>query len=226
MADDRSVLAWQRRMSAFMTASIIVAALFFAVVTLWQYNQLRAAFTQPPPTLQDPWAGLPGAAATDDQRAELAQTRAAYALERELIARRYNGGNLTVAVRLWTRLMGFITGMILALVGAAFVLGKLSEGRSAAEAKLPGLAASLSVRSASPGIILAFLGTVLMAMAISIEGSFSAADEAIYFRPAGAAVAPPALGVADSPAAPPAFFKLIKPPRKPAPSPLTGHSSQ
>jgi hypothetical protein len=47
----------------------------------------------------------------------------AHALERELIARRYDQVNLTVTTRLWTRLMGFITGMILALVGAAFVLG-------------------------------------------------------------------------------------------------------
>jgi hypothetical protein len=215
MADDRAVLAWQRRMSAFMTASIVVAAFFFAVVTLWQYNELRSAFTQPPPTLQDPWAGLPSAAATDDQRTELAQDRAAYALERELITRRYNQGNLTTSVRLWTRLMGFITGMILALVGAAFVLGKLSEGTSAAEAKLPGVEASLSVRSASPGIILAVLGTLLMAMAISIQGSFSAADRAIYFHPAGAPSAPPSPGEADSPAAPPPLAKLIKPPFKP-----------
>lgn len=218
MAQDRDVLAWQRRMAAFMTASIIVAAVFFAVVSIWQYSRFEATFSRPAAALEDPWAGLPGPAASSEQRFEVANARAAYALERELVGRRYDQANLTLTTRLWTRLMGFITGMILALVGAAFVLGKLSEEPSEASTKsgVPGLEWSLSVRSASPGVLLAIMGTLLMALSITIQASYSAEDQAIYFNRSNVARAPPAPTDAIGPASADALKRMIKPPSKPA----------
>src|SRR5262249_58461153 len=80
-----------------------------------------------------------------NEQMRLEAMRAAYSLERELVARRYEQGNLSYLNRLWTRFMGFVTGMILALVGAAFVLGKLVTDKSELEAAASGM--SMTMRS-------------------------------------------------------------------------------
>lgn len=51
-------------------------------------------------------------------------------LEADALHRRYHQANATMLARVWTRQLGFLTGMILALVGAAFVLGRLQETTS------------------------------------------------------------------------------------------------
>ena len=203
-------------MSSFMTASIVVAAVFFAIVTVWQYGRFEALLVRPAASLEDAWISAAIVSTTYEQQFELAKTRAAFALERELIARRYDQANLTLTTRLWTRLMGFITGIILALVGAAFVLGKLNEdvSEAAAKAGLPGQEFSFSVRSASPGIILAVMGTLLMALSISVQASYSAVDQAIYFGRVAGTPAVPRPGEAQGPADPTDLINLIKPPTK------------
>ena len=212
MVEDRARIAWQRRMATFMTLSVSLAALFFAIVTAWQFTRFQSLLDQAPPVAADPYAGLSARATGYDQAFELAQARAAFALEGQLIGRRYQQANLTLTTRMWTRLMGFMTGMLLALVGAAFVLGKLSDEGSEAQATAPGGAMSFSLRSASPGIILAGLGTALMALSISIQATFDARDQAIYFGRVQAHAPGPdeAIGPA-APEAPP-LANVLKPP--------------
>jgi hypothetical protein len=79
---------------------------------------------------------------------------------------------------LWLRYLGFVTGMILALVGASFVLGKLREPLTEITGELPKI--NLSLRSASPGIILVFLGAVLMIATILDEDKYEADENRIY----------------------------------------------
>lgn len=212
MAADRHLLNWQRRMASFMSASVIVAAVFFAVITVWQFASFSTDSATPTEVQSDLWGPQAIAPSTYREQLELANARAAFALERELIIRRYNQANLTLTTRLWTRLMGFITGMILALVGAAFILGKLSEDFSEATAKAgpPGQEWMFSVRSASPGIVLVVMGTVLMALSISIQATYSVEDKAIYFGRVGQARVPQP-GEALSPAAPPDSKSAPKP---------------
>jgi hypothetical protein len=61
--------------------------------------------------------------------------------------------------RLWTTYLGFVTGMIFALVGAMFVLGKLESDPSELKTKV-GTALDTSFKSASPGLVLAVLGVI------------------------------------------------------------------
>ena len=62
--------------------------------------------------------------------------------------------------RTWTSYLGYLTGMILALVGATFILGKLKEEVSTLGVEGSGVKATL--RTTSPGLALCFLGTVLI----------------------------------------------------------------
>lgn len=177
---------WQRRMAPLMAAAVVGVALFFAVVSVWQIVQIQAAM-RPTETasLNEAWRTVTMAAPNYDRQFEQALARSAFELERDVIARRYHQAETAIAVRLWTRFMGFMTGMTLALVGGAFVLGKLSETTTVAEAKaISGL--TLSLQSGSPGIILALLGTVLMVTAMSVPTTAETRDEPVYFAGRGA----------------------------------------
>lgn len=188
MPGDR-VGAWQRRMAPLMVAAVVVTALFFAVITVIEFRKLEAwLFDQSLPALATTAARPVIEPTTFEQQLALDSSRQAYALEREAIARRYNQGNLLIATRLWTRLMGFVTGMILALVGAAFVLGKLAEDTS--ELSAAGSGVSVSLKSASPGVILCVLGTILMSMTIWVSVDLSTRDMALYVGPTAGHRAP------------------------------------
>jgi hypothetical protein len=179
---DADVKHWQARMAPFMIAAVIFAALFFAVATIWKFGDMEARTLRPPPVSAPTWTGATSPK-DFDQQMQLAELQASYSLEADLIARRYDGGNLAFISRLWTRFMGFVTGMILALVGAAFVLGKLETEKGEIEAAARGI--SVAMRTTSPGLLLAFLGTLLMGLSIALPVTVHVKDGAIYFpRPA------------------------------------------
>lgn len=180
MPGDRAS-SWQRRMAPLMVAAIVATALFFAFMTVREFGRIETwLFSQSPPApAVTASAGIQPA--TFEQQLQQASARESFALEREAMARRYNQGNLLIATRLWTRMMGFVTGMVLALIGAAFVLGKLSEDTS--ELSAGGSNVSVSLKTASPGIILCVLGTVLMGMTIWVPVDLSTRDAALYVGP-------------------------------------------
>jgi hypothetical protein len=174
-----------------MVAAVLATMVFFAVVSLWKFSALEARISQP---RQDPPAIVwvqPGATSTFDERLQVSTLQARYSLERETIERRYAQAALAFEARLWTRFMGFLTGMILAVVGATFVLGKLETDATDLGANA-GRVVAMTLRSTSPGLVLAVLGTVLMTVSIAIPATADTEDAAIYFvREAPRAPKPP-----------------------------------
>jgi hypothetical protein len=73
----------------------------------------------------------------------------------------------SMLLSLWTRNMGFVTGMILAMVGAAFILSRLDDKGSELTAEQGTIKGSL--KTSSPGIVLTTLGSVLMVMAMTVR---------------------------------------------------------
>ena len=179
---DAHLKRWQTRMAPFMTVAVVATALFFAVATIWKFGNIEERLMRPSSAFggATTWStSIPPRDFNEQMRLEVVQ--AAYNLERELVARRYEQGNLSYLNRLWTRFMGFVTGMVLALVGAAFVLGKLETDKSELEAAARGI--SMTMRTSSPGLLLAFLGTCLMGLSIATPVTVSMTDAAIYFMP-------------------------------------------
>jgi hypothetical protein len=171
--------AWQLRLLPLMMAFVIGAAVFFSAVVLWRFVEIDDQMGQPG------GGGLAAAEASRLASALSPDTQAALSLERYVIERRYQQASLTVRARLWTRFVGFITGMLLALVGAVFVLGKLNDlepHQASGNAEVGGHKLGFAFTSASPGIILAGLGTILMALTIAIPGQASTNDSATYYR--------------------------------------------
>jgi drug/metabolite transporter (DMT)-like permease len=79
---------------------------------------------------------------------------------------------------IWIKYLGFVTGMILAFIGAVFILGKLQESNSIVSGKME--AAEVSIKSSSLGIILVVLGTSLMSITLVMRHNVNVTDAAIY----------------------------------------------
>jgi hypothetical protein len=65
-----------------------------------------------------------------DQRLMAAVMAILSSLETNIVERRYHQANVSLMSRVWTRYLGFVTGMVLAMVGSIFILGKLREMES------------------------------------------------------------------------------------------------
>jgi hypothetical protein len=170
---------WQIRLLPLMSGIIIATAIFFASAAVWKIGSIENRINREIKEPQEISFSGTVKAQSFGQQITLARTQAAYSLEREALARRYNQAEIAFSLRLWTRFMGFVTGMILALVGAAFVLGKLETSINELGGNATGI--SFSLRSASPGVVLAVLGTVLMGISIVVPATAVTSEKAVYF---------------------------------------------
>ena len=131
--------------------------------------------------------------ASQEQIIEATRMKALVMLEAGNLDDLYHQANVLLMGRLWTSYIGFVTGMILAIVGATFILGKLKESVSELSGKTA--AADFSFKSASPGLILAVLGTLLMITTIVTHHEINVQHAAVYIHdnPATNYYIPPAL---------------------------------
>jgi hypothetical protein len=177
---------WQVRLLPLMSRMIVGLTVFFFAASLGQLIYLDRAIERVPATdFAQLGIGAPGAA----QRLASPEFRVLASLDAALLERKYHQANVFLMGRLWTSYLGFVTGMILALVGAVFILGKMRE--DASELNTSGAAGTIALRSSSPGIILATLGVVLMITTIVTNHPIQTADAPVFV---GTLAGKPALG--------------------------------
>ena len=188
----RRTSSWQNRLLPFMIAMVGGLTIFFFWISLNQLESLQQRIERAPEldlaqALQEVESEL-SLAATD--RLLYVQWKTLALLEENALERRYHQANVLLMSRSWIRYLGFITGMILALLGAAFILGKLRE--SGSDLSLSNAAANVSVKSTSPGLILGVLGTILMLTTIVTNSEIDTRDGPLYtnFMLAPAAASP------------------------------------
>jgi hypothetical protein len=163
-----------------MSRMIVALALFFFLASLAQLAYLHVSIRQRPPVTL---TAAPVALAADarfEDRLAAARFRSVTELEIDALARRYHQANVLLMARVWVTYLGFVTGMILSLVGAAFILGRLQEPVSELGAQAPQV--SLTVKSASPGVILVGLGTLMMIVATLTNHRIEVSDNPLYLR--------------------------------------------
>jgi hypothetical protein len=102
-------------------------------------------------------------------------------MEEKSLDRRYSQGGLLLASRIFTKYLGFFTGMIMAIVGAVFIIGKLQESSSDIEGAV-GDQMKLKIVSSSPGIIFGVLGTVLMLSTILQHAEIELKDQPLFLN--------------------------------------------
>lgn len=152
--------SWQKRLLPLMIIMVIGLTLFFVTVTYLQLDRFSAQILQSPKLDLNPALD----AKLTDENSFQAHWQALVILEGHALQQRYHQANVLLMTRTWIRYLGFLTGMILALIGATFVLGKLREPSSSVNAESS--LWKLSMTTASPGLILVLLGTILMVTAM------------------------------------------------------------
>ncbi|MEO5570477.1 MAG: hypothetical protein ABIT08_08920 [Bacteroidia bacterium] len=105
-------------------------------------------------------------------------------LEEESIYRRYNQGGLLLMSRIFVKYFGFLTGMIITVIGSVFIIGKLSENYSQMTGTI-NEKTKFSLVSSSPGIIFGVLGTILMLSTILQHQDIVIQDSPLYLNSNG-----------------------------------------
>jgi hypothetical protein len=170
-----------KELQPFMVIVLSLVILFFFTASAVQLYYLHQRIEQSPaldltPALQTLEANSPNASEKD--KLQIARWKTLATLEGNALQRRYHQANVLLMSRIWTGYLGFVTGMILALVGATFILGKLKESESKVDAGNE--VWKFSVTSASPGLVLTVLGTILMITTIMGHYDIQVKDGQLY----------------------------------------------
>lgn len=178
----RSNEQWQTKLLPFMTSIIILLAVFFFVTTLLQMIYLQISIANSPQfDVNKSLSGLEiDSAVNYQQKIEVTRLRSLILLEDVALAKQYHQANVLLMSRLWISYIGFVTGMILAFTGAAFILGKIIEPVSTLDTASG--ENKLSFKTASPGLMLCLLGTALMLATIVVHHRIDVKHVAVYFR--------------------------------------------
>lgn len=119
----RSTEAWQRRLLPLMSRMLIALAVFFFVATCVQlYFIEREVKNGPTLPREASWQLLQAdGAAVRSEPLRAAELRALVALEWASMDNHAHQARVFLMTRTWLNYLGFVTGMILALMGAVFV---------------------------------------------------------------------------------------------------------
>ncbi len=162
---------WQARLRAWMQFIVTGVLAFFLLASGWQIYYLHQKIEQAP-ALELAFAPENNLAPGQEQWRTLAR------LEAHAVQQRYHQANVILMARIWTTYLGFVTGMILAVVGATFILGKLREPTSEISGKAENW--QISIASTSPGLIMVVLGTLLMLVTIMTHHQIDVKDGPLY----------------------------------------------
>jgi hypothetical protein len=187
--DARELEAWRRNLLPFSIIGLTAMAILFFTVSIWQLQRLDTTLAYRPS--HEVQAALAGYEKTAQPDGDYLRWKTLVLLEEDAIDHRYEQVNATLILRAWTRHLGFLTGMILSLVGAIFILARLSESETKLSTNLKVLRFALA--TTSPGIVLATLGAVLMVITLTVDFQFTTSDAPVYVMNTGAPAAlPPA----------------------------------
>lgn len=177
--DEHGTSDWQRKLLPFMIAMIAGLAIFFFWISVSQLQSVQQKIEQGPTLDLAPALGeLERSQLSASDRLLQVQWQTLALLEQHALEQRYHQANVLLMSRTWIRYLGFITGMILALVGAAFILGKLREDVSDLSVNASG--ANVALKSTSPGLIMSVLGTGLMLATILVHNEITTRDGPVY----------------------------------------------
>ncbi len=175
--EDKNTISWQLRVLPIIQGLLLALATLFISLSCAQLFLLQNDIQKSPElALGNIHAQINLLQQTNPN--EAAQLNTALTLETFVLQQHYHQANAFLMARTWLRYLGFTTGMILALIGASFILGKLQTARSEFEAKTETLA--LTFRSTSPGLLLATLGTILMLATVVTNHTITTAYQPLY----------------------------------------------
>lgn len=177
--DDSAGERWRNKLLPMMRGGLVALAVFFFAASLVQYHLLYRDLRAMGPRTQAALEGLEKTIPqTEKASVDFMQWKTLVLLEQDAMSMRYGQINATLLLRTWTRYTGFLVGMVLALVGAFFILGRLREETSQLSGESGGF--KFALVTSSPGVILAVLGTILMVVTLVVKFDFEVQDRPVY----------------------------------------------
>jgi hypothetical protein len=177
---------WQLKLLPFMLLMLGSLTILSFATSIFQFNRLNERLENMPRInlKEDIFGGINSLDIKTDSQLKYLRLKTESHLEKSIIEYRYYQANILLLSRIWTTYQGFIIGMVIALVGSAFILGKLQDEKST---NLTGksndaIGGELTLTSSSPGLILVFLGTVLMLASLFTGREVKVMDTPLYFN--------------------------------------------
>lgn len=186
VSEHKQLAAWQRQLLPFMMYGLAGITLIFFLGTFWNYHSLNETLRHEDPPISESVEK----ATTILKEVQFADWYVRAVLEERALAGRQRQYNAIVQSRLWTRLMGFLTGMVMVLAGSVFILGKL-DAEFDGSAKLP--QGEGAFKTNSPGLVLVVGGTILLVISLVVTVDVASEDRLVYL-PAFEQVARPPTG--------------------------------
>jgi hypothetical protein len=178
-AAEQELVRWQRKLLPVMTGFIIsLASIFFCFSAIHLYQVTKFIQTEHGldirAQIESEIARPPGVSASGEEVLQ----NSLLLLEADTLDKRYHEASALLLSRIWSRQLAFITGMVMAFLGAVFILGKMSESTSNISGE--GGQWKVAITSASPGIILSFFGTTLLITSLLIRTTLDVSDGPAY----------------------------------------------
>ena len=169
--EDPNLRIWQGKLRPWIIIVISLTGVLFFLLSAWQVNRILRSINE---TGQYDRGREPEVTASLDRHMLYTMT----GLECYAIQRRYHQADIAMLARIWIKYLGFFTGMVLAVIGASLILGKLQESNTNLTGKLQ--AFEFSLISASPGLVMVLLGSMLIMTAILEHQQISVQDRPLY----------------------------------------------
>lgn len=165
---------WQKRFLPLAIVSVFILAALFFIVSMLQVNSLQKKIEQRPALeLSDVLSEIDNS----DSELDVKWKVLAY-LEVHSIQNRYHQAGVLSMSRVWLIYLGFITGMVLSLIGAIFILGQIKVDPIKLKGEIKESGGMLE--TTSPGLVLVVLGTLLMIITLVSKSQIEVKDASIY----------------------------------------------
>jgi hypothetical protein len=174
---------WQRALLPYMQGVIILLTAFYLIASYLQFSFFVDRIEKPSDANLKQFLGNTtiSKALNDSLSIDEKKWIAQCFFESYVVEARQQNAEFLMMSRTWIKYLGFITGVILSIVGAVFVLGKLNnENTTALEGGTSNI--KFALQSHSPGIIMAVLGTALIISTILTHQNIEKTDAAVYFN--------------------------------------------
>jgi hypothetical protein len=173
-----STLAWQKRILPLMAGVIIVFSTIFIVGTAYQLFHIQSKIEYDDKGDVEVFTNMQEA--DTPLKMEQLNLKTKAQLETYSIKRRYHQSNMLLISRIWIQYLGFLVGMILAMVGGTFVLGKMRETGSSFDSDISSVG-KFSFNSSSPGLFLVFFGAIIIITTLLYHPEIKVQDGSLYF---------------------------------------------
>src|SRR5664279_27907 len=124
----RQIYNWQKKLLPWLIIMPTLLVLLFMYLATQQVNQFNRAIDVKEKPILESVINTKDSSAMNKLKGNLDYIKwlTLSTLEQESLDKRYYQGGLLLLSRIFIKYLGFLTGMIIAIVGSVFIIGKLS----------------------------------------------------------------------------------------------------